>query len=364
MTYTRTAADPTKYLYNAGAELNDLTGYYETFYRNYDATIGRFTGVDIMAAKYSSMTPYQYAFNDPVFWNDPLGDDPENGCGCPQPSWDHRMDWGGAMYMGEFSITGLFSGGTPWGINSGSLFNGGLIQRGQWDLANSAAMMMNDADRAQFARGYVETPESAAQFLTENLDYIVLFMADMLPNGMGLDVKGQRFHVYENPDMIEAVLSYYLNSLPKLQEFYKNQTSWNSQSINPVDLGNNWLDENVKYSLEDAERMLVEEKGYDYDLYVDLKGFNGFNLPKGGGKQFDDLIEWADFINDYAKNSKAYNSFANRYLLIMYSDQPMLSKVAELQSLAQEYRPPNITQNEIHTKFYKLNPSINHLLDE
>lgn len=131
MTYTRTAADPTKYLYNAGAEKNDLTGYYETFYRNYDANIGRFTGVDIAAAKYSAVSPYNYAFNNPVLLNDPLGDDPENGCGCPQPSWDHKMDWGGAMFMGEFSITGLFARGTLWSINSGSLFNGGLVNYGR-----------------------------------------------------------------------------------------------------------------------------------------------------------------------------------------------------------------------------------------
>ena len=121
MTYTRTAANPTKYLYNAGAEKNELTGYYETFYRNYDATIGRFTGVDIMAAKYSSTSPYVYAFNDPVYWNDPLGDDPDYGCGCPQPSWDHKIDFGGAMSMGEFNITGIFARGTIWSINTGFL---------------------------------------------------------------------------------------------------------------------------------------------------------------------------------------------------------------------------------------------------
>jgi RHS repeat-associated protein len=74
--YTRSAADPTKYLYNGGVEQNDYTSYYETFYRNYDASIGRFMGVDIKAASFSSQTPYQYAFNDPVSLNDPLGDAP------------------------------------------------------------------------------------------------------------------------------------------------------------------------------------------------------------------------------------------------------------------------------------------------
>jgi hypothetical protein len=33
------------------------------------------TQVDPMADKYGSMSTYNYAFNDPIFWNDPLGDD-------------------------------------------------------------------------------------------------------------------------------------------------------------------------------------------------------------------------------------------------------------------------------------------------
>ena len=38
--------------------------------------LGRMTGVDAMAGKYSSVTPYNYAFNDPVGLNDPSsGDD-------------------------------------------------------------------------------------------------------------------------------------------------------------------------------------------------------------------------------------------------------------------------------------------------
>ncbi|MEQ9405057.1 MAG: DUF6443 domain-containing protein [Cyclobacteriaceae bacterium] len=91
--YTRTAADPTKYLYNAGAELNDLTGYYETFFRNYDATIGRFNGVDIAVGKYKSQTPYNYAFNDPVLLNDPTGADPYGDSNVGDRwVWHHNYD--------------------------------------------------------------------------------------------------------------------------------------------------------------------------------------------------------------------------------------------------------------------------------
>jgi RHS repeat-associated protein len=68
-------------LYNAGSELNATSQWYETFFRGYDPTLGRFLQVDPMATKYSSLTPYNYAFNNPVLWNDPLGDAPLN-------SWD------------------------------------------------------------------------------------------------------------------------------------------------------------------------------------------------------------------------------------------------------------------------------------
>ena len=53
------------YLFNAGSEQNSTTGNYQTFFRDYDPALGRMTGIDIMASKYSSVSPYNYAFNDP-----------------------------------------------------------------------------------------------------------------------------------------------------------------------------------------------------------------------------------------------------------------------------------------------------------
>ena len=69
---------PNKQLYNGGSEWqNDYSNqpdYYQTFYRNYDAALGRFIGVDPMAVSKHSMTPYQYAGDNSVMYNDPLGD--------------------------------------------------------------------------------------------------------------------------------------------------------------------------------------------------------------------------------------------------------------------------------------------------
>ena len=64
-------------LYNGQNEwqndYNNLPDYYQTFYRNYDAALGRFIGVDPQAESAESMTTYQYAGNNPVMMNDPIG---------------------------------------------------------------------------------------------------------------------------------------------------------------------------------------------------------------------------------------------------------------------------------------------------
>ena len=53
-----------------------------TKFRTYDYTLGRFTSVDRLADAnpQESWTPYQYAYNNPIRYNDPYGD-------CPQCIW-------------------------------------------------------------------------------------------------------------------------------------------------------------------------------------------------------------------------------------------------------------------------------------
>jgi RHS repeat-associated protein len=71
------SGDNNKNLYNGGSEWqNDYTNlpdYYQTYYRNYDAALGRFIGPDPQAESTNSMTTYQYANNNPIMFNDPLG---------------------------------------------------------------------------------------------------------------------------------------------------------------------------------------------------------------------------------------------------------------------------------------------------
>ena len=45
----------------------------EMTFRQYDPTIGRFNGMDRLAVLVPSITPYRFAYNNPVFWSDPTG---------------------------------------------------------------------------------------------------------------------------------------------------------------------------------------------------------------------------------------------------------------------------------------------------
>jgi RHS repeat-associated protein len=81
--------NPNKKLYNAGSEWQDdieaLADYYSTFFREYDPVIGRFNGVDPMSESFESWTTYHYSYNNPVNFNDPMGN---------RPARDNRPDPG------------------------------------------------------------------------------------------------------------------------------------------------------------------------------------------------------------------------------------------------------------------------------
>ncbi len=65
------------YQYNGLSEQqSDPTGkgyLYETDWRGYDPALGRFKGIDALADETPGINPYQYAFNNPLNFNDPSG---------------------------------------------------------------------------------------------------------------------------------------------------------------------------------------------------------------------------------------------------------------------------------------------------
>ena len=112
------------YKYNAGSELEDEGGlnYYNTFYRKYDAQIGRFTGVDILAEKVFNQSTFQYGSNNPIFYNDPSG--ALNDWLDDAPAWLATL-WNNVLdgHDVHFTPTMSFGGGYGGGENG----DGGIV---------------------------------------------------------------------------------------------------------------------------------------------------------------------------------------------------------------------------------------------
>jgi hypothetical protein len=89
-----------------------------TFYRKYDAQLGRFTGIDIRAEESYGMSVYNYGANNPVLYNDPMGDKfgMEKGPdGNYHTEWVTRMMWndmGFYQEMGQVPMMNYGNGGS------------------------------------------------------------------------------------------------------------------------------------------------------------------------------------------------------------------------------------------------------------
>jgi hypothetical protein len=92
-----------------------------TFYRKYDAQLGRFTGIDIRAEESYGMSVYNYGANNPVLYNDPMGDKfglEKGPDGNYHTDWVTRMMWndmGFYQEMGQVPMMNYGNGG-PYGV--------------------------------------------------------------------------------------------------------------------------------------------------------------------------------------------------------------------------------------------------------
>lgn len=165
----RTAQNTTanKQLFNGGTELQDDLGFensYSTFYREYDPQTGRFNAIDPAVDKYASCTPYNFAFNDPVGMNDPMGDDPYTGMGSLPKGVSNLFGVGDEI--NRMNVTGAAISGQ----NSGpDLFYGQAMH----DMVLHEAMANYDSHTATSAETawvmYLMSPASSNPALTDQL---------------------------------------------------------------------------------------------------------------------------------------------------------------------------------------------------
>jgi RHS repeat-associated protein len=139
---TAPLSKPNRYKFNGGVEFNtDFSlNWYETTHRGLDVTLGRFMQIDPMADILSSVTPYNFGYNNPIMFNDPSG---LMGQGCPTGDCDEDYyNDGEVRDLGEVVVTAS----KPKGGNNSSLhfddflndlkWSDNSVKRGLWAQYN------------------------------------------------------------------------------------------------------------------------------------------------------------------------------------------------------------------------------------
>jgi RHS repeat-associated protein len=124
-----------RYLYNGGNELNENSGWYETFFRGYDAALGRFMQIDPLASLFSSSSPYNYANNNPILLNDMMGSSADTA----------NYSGSGGSHYNSHNFPHPYNGHTFIGPGSGNHWSDGAMQYSDWS-ANGGS---DDFRRAQ-----------------------------------------------------------------------------------------------------------------------------------------------------------------------------------------------------------------------
>ncbi|WP_375560244.1 RHS repeat-associated core domain-containing protein [Bernardetia sp. OM2101] len=127
-----------KYQFNGMVEKEQAFGLelYETPFRSYDAQLGRFWQVEPLADIYCSISMYQFAYNNPVSFNDPTGLSSDTGSGSgiggfPLPAQPEPQT-GGNVGSGP-SDPGRIGGGANIGGSRTRIGGGGYT----WELGNN-----------------------------------------------------------------------------------------------------------------------------------------------------------------------------------------------------------------------------------
>ena len=256
------------YKFNSGTELNDNfdINYYETYYRNYDAQIGRFTGVDLLAELEFGVSPYTFGVNDPVFWSDRTGllNEKEGGGDDewdPMGHYGFGSDWGfsgigggsssggGLGGMSLWAWVGFYTGnyggssgggGTGWGMPGGGSFDGhphggggnGKSKNGSED---------NDDWQPLYKKDLIDYANSINHPTSEN-DLGNLF-EDIFENYMKTEspMSSKLLRFTRNTDLWDddenrntvpdftadgIKITYFMGLIPRKREIIKNSSAW------------------------------------------------------------------------------------------------------------------------------------------
>jgi len=218
-----------KQLYNGGSEwqndFSNLPDYYQTFYRNYDAALGRFVGVDPMAEGTESMTTYHYAGNNPIMYNDPLGNMLANHGFTPSPTnADGTTNWMGVPWAVDDIYSNMNYSGTAGGGGSGI---GGYISGNTGgETIYTKAAVTNPGQGTAYSIGFDRKVESA---VPNGLDHDTYWKKAILNDAIFDDGLGRK---------TERIETGYVE-VPQGMDINANQGGGSQQASS--DNGSSWL---------------------------------------------------------------------------------------------------------------------------
>jgi len=188
----------------------------EMTFRQYDPAIGRFSGIDRLAALVPSITPYRFGFNNPILWADPTGLIEES------------------VLMDMFNRSG--SGRTTWqndGHSGFSTDDGGYVGYTSDDTAFNASPGSSTAlPEVTVTLGNEQSYQNAANQIAQNIYKTKWYDdgADLL--GLGISATGNiasGFHAFGNYTVANSFKSN--STLWEFQKLTAKQKAWRTNAV-------------------------------------------------------------------------------------------------------------------------------------
>jgi RHS repeat-associated protein len=225
------SGDKNNYLYNQGTgdvtfrtERQQELGVDFTKHRVYDPVIGRFWQVDPLADLPAQVgqSVYQYAWNNPITYNDPIGD-----CPCLIPA----LPWiGEAVVVGAAALIGVLAydrlgpdydnlkTGTVEIPNEGAFLNTGSVDPNEPDFNNTKRILLIGTavglatqlikENAQFFGGDVKKAEEAFKNMSKGeLQFFISNARGMLRSG-DIPITDQQYFVLINPSLLMSAYTF------------------------------------------------------------------------------------------------------------------------------------------------------------